>query len=300
MSQPTCLGYSVFEVSDLDGWSGFASQIVGVDTKPNPDGGAVLRVDDYQARVFLTQGPADDIVAAGWEFPTEAALEAYVSELRAKGVSVEPGDAALCAARKVRKLYSCADPDGWAHEFYYGAAKAPSSEPLNHPLISSGFVSGPLGYGHIVSAATSAEKTNAFYRDVLNFSVSDYIKAEGGLAGDGLDLTFYHVAGGRHHSIAVGEIPGFPKRVNHLMFECTSMTDVGLAYDRFVAAGIPIFSTIGQHPNDQMISFYAATPSGFAIEIGCNCLVVDDADWAVTTYTQTSLWGHKPMDMPDA
>lgn len=296
MIRPTCLGYSVFEVADINAWKGFASQIVGVDVRG--DDPVLLRVDEQQARIFLHQGPADDVVAAGWELPNEATLDAYVEQLRANGVEVQAGDVELAANRKVRKIFFCLDPDGWRHEFYFGAATAPSTEPLTHPLVQSGFVAGDLGFGHIVSAASSAKATNAFYRDKLGFLVSDHIKAEGGLAGDGLDLTFYHVGSGRHHSIAVSEIPGFPKKMNHLMFECHSMADVGLAYDRFVDAGVPILSTIGQHPNDKMISFYALTPSGFGIEMGCNCLVVNDDDWKVTTYSQASLWGHKPMEMP--
>ena len=45
------------------------------------------------------------------------------------------------------------------------------------------------------------------------------------------------------------------------------MDEVGLAFDRTLAAGLPIMQTLGRHPNDRMFSFYAKTPSGFQFEL---------------------------------
>lgn len=296
MIQPSCLGYCVFEVSDLDGWRTFATEVVGMQAgRAGPGSTLRLRLDDRECRVLLTEGASDDIAAAGWEFPTEESLELYVARLRKAGVDVTAGDDALSVSRNVRKLYVCRDPNGWAHEFHFGAGIAPSTAPFCSPLVRGGFATGRLGVGHIVSVAKDAARANAFYRDVLGFSVSDYIRAMTDLMpGVELDATFYHVAAGRHHSIAVAEFPGYPKSLNHLMVEARDIADVGLAFDRFTAAGIPIYSGIGQHPNDRMISFYAATPSGFAIEFGWGGVVIDDATWGVRSYSQASLWGHKP------
>ncbi|MFA5937842.1 MAG: VOC family protein [Sinimarinibacterium sp.] len=296
MTQPSCLGYCVFEVSDLGRWKSFATEVIGLQLgRAIADPSVLLRIDSHESRVILQQGPADDIVAAGWEFPTEPALESYVAGLRERGVDVTAADADLCSRRNVRKLYFCKDPDHWAHEFHFGAKIAPSDAPFSSRLVSGGFLAGRLGVGHIVSVATHPEQTNAFYKDVLGFSISDYITAKTELVeGAELEASFYHVASGRHHSIAVAALPNYPKRLSHLMLEASDLSDVGLAFDRFVAAGITIYSGIGQHPNDRMISFYAQTPSGFAIEIGWGGVVIDDAKWEVKSYSQASLWGHKP------
>lgn len=300
MMQPSSLGYCIFEVSSLDKWQRFASHVVGLHAdRVRSDGMLALRMDERAHRILLMEGPADDIVAAGWEFPTELALENYVDLLRSRDVEIFPGEAALLHSRRVCKLYRCTDPNGWQHEFYYGPAVERSDEPLQMPLIKSGFTTGRLGVGHIVSVAKNAALTNDFYQGVLNFSVTDYISAASELtSGAVLDITFYHVAAGRHHSIAVSEILGYPKCMNHIMLETNAMTDVGLAYDRFIAADIPIISTIGQHPNDGMVSFYAMTPSGFAIEIGFGGVVVDDRDWEIKRYAETSIWGHKAVPAP--
>src|SRR3546814_4344594 len=71
---------------------------------------------------------------------------------------------------------------------------------------------------------------------------------------------------GRHHTFAFGKLPG-PKKLHHFMLQTNSMDDVGLAYDRFDAERA-IVMTLGRHTNDHMVSFYGATPSGFAVEYG--------------------------------
>ena len=50
---------------------------------------------------------------------------------------------------------------------------------------------------------------------------------------------------------------------------------------------------IGKHPNDEMVSFYSRSPSGFDVEIGCGGRLVDDATWTVAEITKPSLWGHR-------
>ena len=72
------------------------------------------------------------------------------------------------------------------------------------------------------------------------------------------------------------------------------MADVGSARDRCLAFGLPVVMDIGQHPNDQMISFYAYTPSGFLFEFGWGGVKVDDAFWKAEAYGRVSNWGHRP------
>ena len=53
--------------------------------------------------------------------------------------------------------------------------------------------------------------------------------------------------------------------------------------------------TIGKHSNDEMISFYVSTPSGFDLEVGCGGIPVYDDEWRVTHHKVISMWGHKPV-----
>lgn len=54
-----------------------------------------------------------------------------------------------------------------------------------------------------------------------------------------------------------------------------------------------MISTLGRHANDEMISFYVRTPSGFDIEYGHGGLTVDDRTWVARQTTAHSVWGHR-------
>jgi catechol 2,3-dioxygenase-like lactoylglutathione lyase family enzyme len=143
-----------------------------------------------------------------------------------------------------------------------------------------------------VARDPGAQRSVHFYKDVLGLKVSDYIGQEMA-PGMVVEATFFHAATGRHHSLATAHAPS-PKRIHYIMLEVEQMNDVGLTYDRCVAAGVPIFSGLGRHPNDRMFSFYAQTPSGFGLKFGWGGLVIDDANWEIKRYSQLSDWGHKP------
>jgi 2,3-dihydroxybiphenyl 1,2-dioxygenase len=284
--RPVCLGYLAFEVSDLRAWERFAVDILGAQRSASTsDEQLAFRFDEHARRLLLHRGETDDIAAAGWEFASEPELMRYVAQLRSRGVSIHEDDGSLSAQRAVQRVFSCKDPDGWVHEFYFGpeVVASPCST-----FVRGGFECGRLGVGHFVALVKDADRTNAFYKDVLDFSVTDRASDQG------LTATFYHVGSGRHHSIAVIQMPGSPKRVHHFMIQARELEDVGAAYDRFTDNGIPIVLSMGQHTNDRMVSFYGLTPSGFAIEYGCGGVVVDDATWIEKTYTRGSLWGHRP------
>ena len=291
------LAYVVFEVGDLAAWEIFAQDIVGFQLdRCAPGGGVALRMDDYAYRILLQPGARDDLAAAGWEVATEAELAAFVAQAREAGAEVTERPA-LARERGVEKLYVCQDPNGFEHELFFGPTVMPISRPfVSSVLTGSGFVTGPLGIGHILPTSRDYAASTAFYQNVLKLRVSDYIRQEMA-PGVLVDATFFHSATGRHHSLATAQFPS-EKILNHLMVEYADMNDVGLAYDRVRRAGIPLVLELGHHPNDQMFSFYVRTPSGFAMEIGYGGIVVDDATWRVVNYSQLSDWGHRRVSEP--
>jgi 2,3-dihydroxyethylbenzene 1,2-dioxygenase len=78
---------------------------------------------------------------------------------------------------------------------------------------------------------------------------------------------FFHTPNDRHHSCAFGIGP-LDKRMHHFMVETTSIDDVGIAHDEVTRREIPVTLPLGKHANDQMLSFYLVSPSGFQIEYG--------------------------------
>lgn len=292
MSEISNLGYVVFGASDLDKWQEFAVGIAGMQVgRRDGDRSLSLRMDEYEQRILIEKSGLDDLAVAGWLFDTEGDLESYVRQLKEKGIAVEAGGAELAASRRVEKVYLCEDPNGYRHEFAFGPIYAPISSPFASSVLTSGFQTGALGVGHFLAVAKDYKESVAFYRDGLGLKISDYIRQE---LAPGLvaDAAFFHSRTGRHHSLATCFIPNAPKRLNHFMVQVNALDDVGLAYDRCMAAGVPVYMGIGHHPNDHMVSFYVITPSGFAMEYGYGGIVIDDADWEVKSYSQLSDWGH--------
>jgi len=274
------LGYLRLEVSDVEAWTRFGVDVLGLMAVEH-DGGAALRLDSHPSRIRLVEGPADDLAALGWEVAGPKAMDAIVQRAHDGGHDVTEIDGD--ADRTVRLR----DPGGNTIELYYGLAKA--YLPFDSAHVLSGFVAEQLGLGHAVLRCEDKVTSLAFHTDVLGLGLSDEIICE--IFGYPVDIAFLH-ANGRHHSMALGA--NLPKRIHHFMLEVGHVDDVGRCYDRAIRAGVPIVQTIGRHPNDKMISFYAETPSGFQFEVGACGRIIDPSAHAPTTYDHISEWGHHP------
>src|SRR5690625_6799413 len=100
------LGYVVFEVSELDVWEEFSSDLLGlmlVDRQE--DGGFRLRNDEYKHRFIVTPGPKDDCVAVGLVMDDVKAAEALRTRLHEAGVETTDGSQADLDARAVDSLF---------------------------------------------------------------------------------------------------------------------------------------------------------------------------------------------------
>lgn len=281
------LGYLGLEVSSPDQWRQFATGHLGMQAVDLPEGGFCLRMDNAAARIFVSQGPADDIAFTGWEVRDASALAALATRLDQSEVTVEHGDAALAARRRVAGLIRFLDPEGNAHEAFYGALQK-----TNDPFISPTgvrFKTGRQGLGHIVYACSDKVPMMDFFINVLGFRLSDHINTEV-VPGRMLELSFLR-CNGRHHSLALAPLP-VPKKLVHLMCEVTSIDDVGRAMHRCLADNVHLSFTLGRHSNDEMLSFYAQSPSGFDVEYGWGGLEVEDESWHVLTHDCNSAWGH--------
>ncbi|HIF17956.1 MAG TPA: glyoxalase [Cycloclasticus sp.] len=290
---PSNLGYFVFNATDLPAWKTFLQDIIGLQVGSKSNNQAlVLRIDSQEQRILIQQSDNDDLAAIGWELDSEESLDALAIHVESQGVDIQAADSDFCSTRAVEKAYICTDPNGVNHELYFGAAVAPMSESFKSSVMKGEFLAERFGAGHYVAIAEDKDDTNHFYRDVLCLRLSDYIRGEIAPGGPVLDATFMHTKTGRHHSAAFAALP-FPKKLHHFMLQVEDMNDVGLACQRCKDADIPFFMELGHHPNDQMFSFYVATPGGFGLEIGWGGLIIEEGNWEVKTYSQPSDWGHQ-------
>lgn len=293
MNPNVSLGYVGVEVSDPSAFEDYLGSILGLTPgAATSEGATTWRLDDKAHRIIVHRGDADDIVYAGFVSPDQASFEQQISRLKAGGADVVAGTDEERAARRVSGLARTIAPWGTPFEFAWGLADADT--PFESPLVPGGFLTGDMGVGHVVfmiaGEQADFDAAQRFVVDVVGMVLSDIMDTEA--MGMRVVGNFYH-CNGRHHSLALIHlpVPSWPKKLDHIMIETVSEDNVGHAYDRAVAAEVPIARHLGKHPNDRMFSFYSVTPAGFQMEFGAGAVLVDD-QWEVVTYDRVSAWGH--------
>jgi 3,4-dihydroxy-9,10-secoandrosta-1,3,5(10)-triene-9,17-dione 4,5-dioxygenase len=277
------LGYIGIDVADVDRWRGYAEML---GTMVIAEGsGLRMRIDERPFRVAVEASESSEGLAfAGWELPDAKALTRATAELNAAGFTTEDASPDELVARRVRGLVHTKDPGGFDLELFHGPIH--DHELLLSPSGVSGFVTGPNGLGHIVLGTPNLSEQVDYYTNVLGFRVSDYWKP-----GGDTDVVFMR-CNQRHHSLAL--VPAPEPVLYHFMLEALTLDDVGYTLDRHHDSGTGISMGIGKHTNDQMVSFYSQSPSGFEVEFGFGGLLVDEDTWTVNEITKPSFWGHHP------
>lgn len=283
------LAYVVVNTTDVPRWKGYGEDVLGMMSEPAKGAGLYLKMDERPFRFLVLESGTDDYAASGWEVLNDLEFRRAVAELGQAGAEPELGTFAECELRRVQAMVRFRDPSGNRHEIVWGCKR--DFKRFVSPQGVPEFITGELGMGHTVLPAPNFDATWAFFRDVLGFGLSDIYRHHAGPDAPEQRIHFCHCNNGRQHSVALfeAEIPGGCAHVN---VEVASITDVGRANDRRAQHGVKLMATLGQHANDQMFSFYMATPSGFALEYGAGGLVVDWEKHAVFEATEISLWGH--------
>jgi 2,3-dihydroxybiphenyl 1,2-dioxygenase len=284
VAQLACLS---FGVSNLDDWERFAVEVLGLQISERFEDGFDLRLDSHQRRFRIRQNSADDLMLVGWQAADSDSFKELHQRLKESGAQPELASEALRAERGVEQLLLFRDPAGIPCELALGHETA--AEDFESKQVAGGFVAEELGLGHLVVTSQDQAKSEAFYQKTLGFGFSDRIACE--IYGFDVNLAFFHT-NERHHSLAVGG--RLEKNIHHFLLEAQSMDEVGRAYDRCIKARLPIMNTLGRHPNDQMFSFYAMTPSGFQFEFGWGGRIIEPATHHPGAFDRISEWGHHP------
>jgi len=283
------LGYFVAQTTDLKEWQDYAENVLGMMTSTAPGGGLYIKMYERPFRMLIVEGEEKRYQASGWELASQESFEAATAELNERDIEWQAGDAALCDQRGVQALAIVKDPAGNRHELYWGHRS--DCQPFVSPQGVPAFVTGNMGLGHTVIPAPNFDETYAFLKDVLGFGLSDLYNFQPTPDMDPLRIYFLHCNNPRHHSLAICEFPVEPGCV-HAMVEVENMTEVGRAHDRHENNNVQLSATLGQHLNDEMISFYMKTPSGFDMEFGYGGLQLDWEEHSAFEFNRVSLWGH--------
>ena len=280
----TALGYIGIRSDQLDDWSDFASKLLGMQKIDRAGKAMAFRMDDQVQRLLVSDEPGETLAFMGWEVAARADLQDYAARLERAGVSVTLGSKELADRRFVSELICFKDPAGNKIELFFGPMIA--SDPFEPGRPIEGFVTGPMGMGHAVLHVPDVTPMLAFYRDILDFRVSDY-----GL--EPYPLYFFHV-NGRHHSFAM--VGSGKMGFHHFMVEYQNLDDVGQGFDLAQQQEDRVAYTIGRHTNDFMTSYYANSPSGFFVENGWGGRVIEPETWEPhETHVGPSFWGHERL-----
>jgi 3,4-dihydroxy-9,10-secoandrosta-1,3,5(10)-triene-9,17-dione 4,5-dioxygenase len=282
------LGYARLESTVVGQWRGFAEDVLGLRATDGPDGSLRLRMDERPVRIAIVPGQHDRLIAAGLEVRDKAALDAAVAELEAAGIAVKEGSAADAEERLVERFVSMQDPCGNPVELFY--SQQVDGLPFSLPH-GGEFVTGALGAGHLVlPAAADIDAAFDFYTRLLGLVHRDSMIVR--LPGLPARRLRFLGCNPRHHTIALTEADS-PQGMRHMMIEVDSIKTFGRAFARAREAGA-LKTEIGQHSNDEVLSFYVFCPGGFELEFGVHGRQVDDANWVTRELTNLSYWGYWP------
>jgi 2,3-dihydroxybiphenyl 1,2-dioxygenase len=282
------LGYVGVRARDLAEWAEYGERQLGLQLVDRSQSSLAFRMDDRKQRLVVQKEDGGGTAFLGWEVSGSEGLDTVCTRLDSARIPYQRLTPSLCAARFVKDGILFHDPSGNRLEAFYGPIIA--DEGFVPARAISGFVTGPLGVGHVVLTVERIDTAVAFYQDVLGFRLSDYVLSP-------FKAFFFHI-NPRHHSLALIETG--KNGTHHLMMELYYLDDVGQAYDIALLNPEKIGTSLGRHSNDFMTSFYTFTPSDFMIEYGWGGKCIDVDTWKPYEMQDgPSLWGHERNWLPE-
>jgi 3,4-dihydroxy-9,10-secoandrosta-1,3,5(10)-triene-9,17-dione 4,5-dioxygenase len=283
------LGYVVVESTDVAKWRSYGEQVLGMAAAAAGNGGLYLKMDEHEFRIAVVKGHHDRYYASGWDVESERAFDHAIAALKQTGVEVVEATDQVRLERKAQKLASFFDPSGNRHELRFG--NTGKMAPFKSPIGVKGFKTGAYGAGHTVLPTLQFDASLKFFKETLGFGLSDIFNFKPAPEAPVMRIYFMHTPNGRHHSLALAEMP-HPAGCVHLMVEVEEKEEVERGLARREQHGVKLMATLGQHENDKMTSFYMMTPGNFAIEYGWGGMIIDPKVHKTTETKQVSIWGH--------
>jgi 2,3-dihydroxyethylbenzene 1,2-dioxygenase len=263
MAAVTELGYVGLNVTDMDAWRRFASDVVGLEVRDDGESDRFyLRMDYWHHRLMVHASDEDDMAYAGWRVADAAALDEICGQLKAAGYAYRVASPEEAAERKVLGLIKLNDPSGNPVEVFFGPL-IDMHLPF-HPgrRMHGRWVTGSQGLGHVLIQADDTPEAHKFYSALgLKGNIQYHLNSPAGV----MQPAFMH-CNDRQHSLAFG-VNG-PKRLGHMMLEYSELNDLGKAHDIVRAEGFDVALQLGKHSNDAALTFYFVTPSGWLLELG--------------------------------
>jgi len=238
--------------SNLDTAIEFATRIVGLQLVAREGKAAYLRSDKTAVRgdtrdhtlVYTEGDPAEH--AIGFDLRSHDELDAAAAALEKAGRPVRPGTRAECEARRVKAFIATRDPSGnnieiVSRPYHSGQRYFPARD------------AGITHFSHIGLRSSNAPRDEAFWTQVCNARVSDWI-------GDAALLRI----GTIHHSLAL--FPSAQPGVQHINHQVEDIDDVMRSYYFLREQGVRIVFGPGRHPTSTAVFLYFEGPDRMVYE----------------------------------
>ena len=231
------LGYALVDSPRLAEWKRFGAEGIGMALADSEPDTLAFRTDDSRATPDRPQEPEGRPRARLADRRPGRARTRILGRLAARGVKVEEIGGDEAALRGVERIWRFVGPKSTALELFLEPRLA--AEPPK--VLGRGFVTGARGMGHVAITTRKPDAMIAFWREIFDARISDFI--EDRIGGVNLKFTFLRV-NPRHHSIAVAATKGlamdpFATKIQHMEMQAATLDDVGEAYRRCRALGIP-------------------------------------------------------------
>jgi catechol 2,3-dioxygenase-like lactoylglutathione lyase family enzyme len=194
--------------------------------------------------LWFRQGEANRLLESHFVFPDTAALDLYVAQLQARGVSGQEKTSAGA------RYFAVRDPDG--REVWFGVAAGTRK--------ASEASSRPARLQHYAVHNPSPQTMVDFYVGKLDFTVADRVLNDSG------KLTAVFLRTDReHHTLAVFGVPG--TRFDHCSCETRDWLAVRDWADHIAKQKVKIVWGVGRHGPGHNAFFMVRDPDGNLVEI---------------------------------
>lgn len=243
------LGRTELNVTDLERSRNFYEQVIGLQLVCADSKSVYFRCDQDNHNVVLHQSNKSGLRLAGFMLEDDLQFEHLIRKLCKAGIDIHEVDYVTLSRNYQARAIRIFEPRiGAVIEFY-----VPQID-QERPFVPT--VAKIQRIGHVVFNTPNYVEAVKFWRNILNFKISDSI---------GESITFMRCwPSPWHHGIGISQASQYS--LHHVNFMVTEIDDVGRALARLRKSMAPVVFGPGRHPASNSVFLYFLDPDGLTME----------------------------------
>jgi len=241
------IGYATFETPDLERQIDYYTNIFGLTLADRDKNRAFLNTRLGQQSVVIEKGDQARCTKVAFEADAVDDLGTMAKALSANGIAAVRKSGLTPA---VSDIISFTDPKGTEVEVFTASKLAPVDPTPNAFSV--------IKLGHLAFNVTDIQKVTAFYRDVLQFRISDWRS----------DFFVFMRCGPDHHTVNFAT-HGPHQKMHHIAFEVKDWAEIQRACDFLGRNNYHLVWGPGRHIIGHNVFIYHRNPDGQIMELYC-------------------------------